>query len=71
VSSWVPDEVPDSSSAEDAARLEQISRDLTGVENALRRLDDGSYGACDVCGAPLDAEALAGDPLLTRCRAHD
>jgi DnaK suppressor protein len=52
---------------DDALRLEQIDVELTGVEAALRRLDDGSFGTCEVCAAPLDAAVLAAAPLTTRC----
>ena len=58
------------SATDDARRLEQIDAELTGVEAALRRLDDGSYGTCEVCAAPLEAAALAAAPLTTRCSQH-
>jgi len=40
------------------------------VEAALRRLDDGSYGVCEACGARIDPGDLAADPLATRCPHH-
>jgi RNA polymerase-binding transcription factor DksA len=30
--------------------LENIEAELDDIEHALRRLDDGSYGACEACG---------------------
>ena len=56
--------------ADDVALLERISAELAGVDAALRRLDDGTYGSCEVCGEPVDDGKLAGDPLATRCDAH-
>ena len=56
--------------AADAARLEQIGSELTAVERALERLDDGTYGRCEVCGAELAQADLESDPLATRCAAH-
>ncbi len=58
-------EVPD-----DAALLDQVNADLGAVDDALRRLDDGTYGLCEVCGARLDPQILAANPLLTLCRTH-
>lgn len=55
---------------DDAHRLEQIETELTGVEAALRRLDDDTYHTCEVCGAPLDAGTLAVEPLTARCAQH-
>ena len=60
----------DLSPAADVARLEAIALELEGVEAALHRLDDGSYGRCQVCGTALAGERLAGDPLATRCGEH-
>jgi DnaK suppressor protein len=54
----------------DAALLDQVNADLGAVDDALRRLDDGTYGTCHVCGAQLDAESLQEDPLLALCPHH-
>lgn len=35
---------------------------------ALDRLDGGSYGQCEACGEPIDAERLDLLPTATRCR---
>jgi RNA polymerase-binding transcription factor DksA len=48
---------------------DDVERDLSGVERALARLDDGTYGVCDVCGSPIGDEALSIAPLATRCSA--
>ena len=49
------------------ALLVQVELDLAGVEDALRRLDDGRYGRCDGCGEALDDELLARRPTAVRC----
>jgi DnaK suppressor protein len=43
---------------------------LDDVDRALASLDDGSYGMCAVCGAPLDDRYLEEDPLAARCAQH-
>jgi RNA polymerase-binding transcription factor DksA len=53
----------------DLGELVRLETDLTAVEVALRRLDDGSYGTCEVCRTPIP-DAVATDPLVQRCEAH-
>ncbi len=43
---------------------------LDAVERALVRLDDGTYGACATCHAPLGDAALAADPTASVCAEH-
>jgi len=50
--------------------LDATAADLDGVDAALRRLDEGTYGTCEVCAADLADEALAADPTLRRCPVH-
>jgi RNA polymerase-binding transcription factor DksA len=59
-----------SSPTDDLRRLEQIEVELAGVESTLRRLDEGRYGTCEVCGAALETGAVEADPLATRCAEH-
>ena len=55
---------------DDIRRLDEIDAELAGVDAALRRLNDGTYGTCELCGTPLDGDALHRDPLTTRCPDH-
>jgi RNA polymerase-binding transcription factor DksA len=54
----------------DAELLDQAWTELGAVEAALNRLEDGSYWTCEECGSPIEAGALASDPLMTRCAGH-
>jgi DnaK suppressor protein len=40
---------------------------LQEVEEALRRIEDGTYGRCIVCGQPIPEERLRVIPWATRC----
>jgi sigma-B regulation protein RsbU (phosphoserine phosphatase) len=40
---------------------------LRRVDSALERLDDGTWGQCAVCLAPVEPERMAADPLMTVC----
>jgi DnaK suppressor protein len=44
-----------------------IRERLLKVEQALERLQDGTYGLCVKCGARIDRERLSGDPAVLRC----
>ena len=37
------------------------------IEAALRRIDDGTYGTCVVCGKPIGEERLEAVPYATLC----
>lgn len=43
---------------------------LKQVDAALERMDNGSYGICDVCKDPVEPERLLADPFLTVCLDH-
>lgn len=49
----------------DAAR--RLEAKLRDVERSLAKLDEGSYGRCDGCGAPIAAERLEAIPWAVRC----
>lgn len=50
----------------DGPDLDAIDRDLDGVEQALRRLADGSYWTDEVTGAAIPDDLLAADPTTRR-----
>jgi len=50
--------------------LDAAEADVEAVERALGRLDDGSYGTCEVCAGPIDAERLAAEPATRTCAEH-
>lgn len=40
---------------------------LTEIEQALERLDNGTYGTCVVCGQPIPEKRLEAIPWAARC----
>ncbi len=40
---------------------------IVKIEEALRRLDDGSYGICEACGEKIGAARLKARPVTTLC----
>jgi DnaK suppressor protein len=49
------------------ALLDGIRARREQVEYALRRLDEGNYGACDQCGDRIDPQRLEAFPAATSC----
>jgi DnaK suppressor protein len=45
----------------------RLDAKLADVERALEKLDEGTYGFCDVCGEPIGAERLEAMPWATSC----
>ncbi len=49
----------------DATSLSQVQR----IEHALERMEDGTYGLCESCGAPIPIDRLRALPHSTLCVA--
>ncbi len=47
--------------------LDRESRALEQVEWALKRLDEGCYGQCELCAEPIGVARLEALPLATTC----
>jgi DnaK suppressor protein len=66
------EEASESTELEKRAALEnRLNSMLVEVERALHKLDDGSYGTCDMCQSPIDParmEALPQAVLCMSCR---
>ena len=54
----------------DLSILEQVEAELADVEHALRRLDEGTYGTCEVCGKAIPDERLEAMPATRLCLEH-
>jgi DnaK suppressor protein len=37
------------------------------IKEALKRIDDGSFGICEVCGEDIDEKRLKARPVTTLC----
>ena len=51
----------------DLALRDRNEQHLAQVEAALRRLDEGTFGACVRCGKPVGAERLEAIPWAAHC----
>ncbi|MDQ4097819.1 MAG: TraR/DksA family transcriptional regulator [Actinomycetota bacterium] len=51
----------------DLSILENVEAELADVEHALRRIAEGTYGTCEACGRPIDADRLEALPAARLC----
>lgn len=49
------------------AQLELARQRVQAIDQALQRMDGGTYGTCAVCGDVIPAERLEVRPLSVRC----
>ncbi|NTZ18450.1 molecular chaperone DnaK [Paenibacillus sp. JMULE4] len=54
----------------DIALLENAERHLSDIKETLQRIQDGTYGVCRTCGAPIPFERLQAVPTAAYCVDH-
>ena len=51
-------------------RSDHLTHLLREVDDALGKLNSGTYGICETCGEAIEGERLAIDPLIRNCLDH-
>ena len=51
----------------DMAILNNLEEQISEIEKALERVEDGSYGTCEACGKPIGDERLEVVPTARYC----
>jgi DnaK suppressor protein len=59
----------DATGAQQIALLEARTQERIQLDEALRRLDEGTYGICEDCDAPISPARLRALPFARRCVA--
>ena len=54
----------------DLSLLEQLEAEIGDLDAALRKVDEGTYGLCEVCGREIGAERLEAMPGTRTCIDH-
>ena len=49
------------------ATARSITHSIEDIVRALVKIDDGTYGKCDVCGSDIGVARLAALPAASRC----
>jgi RNA polymerase-binding transcription factor DksA len=55
---------------EKQALLRSAQRDMKDLKASLKRIDEGKYGVCSVCGEPIEKGRLEAYPAATTCVTH-
>lgn len=58
------------SSVEEHLGANTLRAELDDVERALARLDEGTYGTCEICGTEIADDLLASEPQLRSCEQY-
>ncbi|WLP95268.1 TraR/DksA C4-type zinc finger protein [Psychrobacter sp. M13] len=48
----------------------EAHQNLIYIENALSRIENGTYGECEVCGEEIQEQRLKAVPYATLCMDH-
>lgn len=54
----------------DFSVVEMTEGAMKDLDDAYRKLDDGTYGRCEVCGEPIDEGRLEAIPETRYCVQH-
>ncbi len=52
----------------DAAILKELEPQLNDVKLALGKIEDGTYGVCEVCGEAIETDRLEANPAARTCK---
>ena len=53
-----------------AAILKELEIRFNEVKDALKRIEDGKYGVCSVCGKAIEPARLEANPAAATCIEH-
>jgi len=55
---------------ERTAILKQLEIRWNEIKDALKRIEDGTYGICEISGEEIEPERLEANPAATTCIKH-
>jgi RNA polymerase-binding transcription factor DksA len=50
--------------------IESLEGQLSLIDEALKRIDAGTYGRCEICKRPIGEERLVERPMARFCKKH-
>jgi RNA polymerase-binding transcription factor DksA len=50
--------------------LAEAETELNAIEQAIERLERGTYFTCELCGAPIEPDRFVAAPTERYCAAH-
>ena len=55
---------------DNTAILKQLETRFNEVKNALKQIEDGTYGICKVCSKEIEPARLEANPAAQTCQEH-
>ncbi len=55
---------------ENSSELNQLEAQLNDVRSALKKIEGGKYGICEVGGEQIEEDRLEANPSAKTCKAH-
>ncbi|OHA18404.1 MAG: hypothetical protein A2836_03120 [Candidatus Taylorbacteria bacterium RIFCSPHIGHO2_01_FULL_45_63] len=55
---------------ENTAILKELEIRFNEVKEALKKIEVGTYGTCEVCGAKIEDDRLTANPAAKTCKVH-
>lgn len=55
---------------ENSAIVSELEKRLADIKKALERIEQGTYGICEVDGEPIEADRLEANPSASTCKKH-
>ena len=67
-----PNEVADKIEAYEGntSIINNLEKNLTEIDNALKKIEDGTFGKCEVCNKEIEADRLDAHPAAKTCKEH-
>lgn len=56
--------------AERRATLSVLETRFNNIKLALKKIEDGTYGICEISGEPIEEDRLAVNPAARTCKKH-
>lgn len=53
-----------------AGIIEELAVRYNNIIHALARIEEGTYGICEVSGKPIEEDRLKANPAARTCKAH-
>ncbi len=54
-----------------SALVDELKSQVVNMDKALKRIEEGTYGFCSVCGNMIDTDRLSVVPTATLCLTHE
>ncbi len=52
------------------ALVSTLETEYNNVTRALRKIEEGTYGTCEICGAPIELDRLSANPEARTDKEH-